>query len=490
MKNIIIKKKLKPLMPNIFPVILCGGYGTRLWPLSRKSYPKQFLKLNSGSKYTLLQETQNRLKSVQNILSPILICNEEHRFIVAEQMREIDIKPHSIILEPKGRNTAPSIALAALESLNYDENAILLVLASDHLMNVNKNFSEGLLKAFDLAIEGRIVTFGIMPTSPNTGFGYIQSKKNMNFDSTEGYEINKFIEKPNLSRAKEFLLDKKYSWNSGMFVFKASTIISEIQRYKPKIINACKKALIFSQPDLEFKRVDENIFSNCPSCSIDIAVMEKTNIGSVVPLNLKWTDIGNWKSLWEYETKNDYGNVIDGKVFLNKVYGSYFNSSRNRLLVGMGVRDLIVVDTDDVTLISNKDYSQEIKDLVNHIKESGIEAAENHKKGYRPWGNYLSLASDQFWQVKIIEVKPGASLSLQKHKFRSEHWVVVKGIALVTIENNKIILKENQSTFIPLGSKHKLENLGKENLSIIEVQCGTYLGEDDIIRYEDKYGRN
>ena len=477
-------------MPNIFPVILCGGYGTRLWPLSRKSYPKQFLKLNSESKYTLLQETQNRLKSFQNILNPILICNKEHRFIVAEQMREIDIEPHSIILEPKGRNTAPSIVLGALESLKYDENAILLVLASDHLMTVDKNFSKGLLKAFDLANEGRIVTFGIMPTSPNTGFGYIQSKITMNFESIEGYEINKFIEKPNLSRAKEFLLDKKYSWNSGMFVFKASTIISEVQRYKPEIINACKQSLMLSNRDLEFKRIDEHIFSKCPSCSIDVAVMEKTNIGSVIPLNLKWTDIGNWKSLWEYEMKNDNGNVKDGNVFLNKVYNSYFNSSRNRLLVGMGVRDLIVVDTDDVTLISDINHSQEIKDLVNNVKESGIEAAENHKKGFRPWGNYLSLASDQFWQVKIIEVKPGASLSLQKHKFRSEHWVVVKGTALVTIENNKIILKENQSTFIPLGSKHKLENPGKENLSIIEVQCGTYLGEDDIIRYEDKYGRN
>jgi len=340
-----------------------------------------------------------------------------------------------------------------------------------------------------LANNGRIVTFGIKPTFPNTGFGYIQSKKPLNFKSAEGIEIKRFIEKPTLNLAKEFLLDERYSWNSGMFVFKASTIVSEIKKFNPEIIQCCEKALENSKEDLDFKRIEEKVFSDCPSYSIDVAVMEKTKIGSVVPLNIKWTDIGSWKSLWEYEKKNEQGNVMEGKVFLNNVKNSYFNSSRNRLLVGMGVKDLIVVDTDDVTLISDKNDSQKVKNLVEEIKSLGMTEAENHKTGFRPWGKYLSIASDEFWQVKLIDVKPGHSLSFQKHKFRSEHWVVVKGIAQVRIEDNIFTLKENESTFIPLGLKHQLSNPGEKNLSIIEVQCGTYLGEDDIVRYEDKYGR-
>jgi len=473
----------------IFPVILCGGFGTRLWPLSRKSYPKQFLKLNSKSKYSLLQQTQNRLKKYKNFLNPIIICNEEHRFIVAEQMREIDIKPNTIILEPSGKNTAPSIVLAAMESLQINKNSILLVLASDHLMSSNAGFYKGLQKAFELAKEEKIVTFGIKPNSPNTGFGYIQSKKPLNFDSSDGCEINKFIEKPNLSLAKEFLLDKKFSWNSGMFVFKASTIISEMNKFYPEIINCCKKALKFSKDDLYFKRIDKKSFDACPSCSIDVAVMEKTSIGFVVPLNIDWTDVGNWKSLWEYKSKNQQGNVVEGKVFLKNVSDSYFNSSKDKLLVGNRVKDLIVINTNDVTLVSDKNHSQEIKNLVKEICEIGMVEAENHQIGFKPWGHYLSIARDLYWQVKLIVVNPGKSLSLQKHKYRSEHWVVVKGIAQVRIEDKVITLKENQSTFIPLGLKHQLSNPEKEIVSIIEVQCGTYLGEDDIIRYEDEYGR-
>ncbi len=474
---------------DIYPVILCGGKGTRLWPLSRKSLPKQFLRLNSESRYSLLQQTQIRINNYNNFSNTIFICNEEHRFLVAEQIREIDVTPNSIILEPIGRNTAPSIVLAALQSLKSNKDAILLILSSDHLMTCDENFNRGLEHAFELAKQGRIVTFGVKPTSPNTGFGYIQSKKPLNFKSGEGRDIKRFIEKPNLALAKEFLLDESYSWNSGMFVFKATTIISEVKKFHPEIIDRCKNALESSREDLDFKRIEENVFLDCPSYSIDIAVMEKTNIGSVVPLNIKWTDIGSWKSLWEYENKNEKGNVIEGKVFLNNVNNSYFNSSRNRLLVGMGVKDLIVVDTDDVTLISDKNNSQEVKNIVEEIKKIGMTEAENHKIGFRPWGKYLSIASDEFWQVKLIEVKPGNSLSLQKHNYRSEHWVVVKGIAQVRIEDNIFTLNENQSTFIPLGLKHQLSNPGEENLSIIEVQCGTYLGEDDIIRYQDKYGR-
>ena len=474
---------------NIYPVILCGGSGTRLWPLSRKSYPKQFLLLNSKSKKSLLQQTQERLRSFEEISPPILICNEEHRFIAAEQMREIDVKPDAIILEPFGKNTCASIALAALNALKSNKNAMLLVLASDHLMTCNENFKKSLSNAFDLAEKGRLVTFGVMPSSPKTGFGYIESEYKLNYKTFEGCNIKKFIEKPSLEKAKSFLLDKRYSWNSGMFVFKASTIISEINKFKPEVVSSCKNAIDSYTNDLDFKRIDKKIFSKCPSISIDVAVMENTHLGSVVPLNNNWTDIGDWKSLWEYETKNQDGNVLEGKVILNNVYDSYFNSSKNRLLVGMGVKDLIVVDTDDALLICKKNYSQDIKDLVIQIKESGIEEAENHKKGFRPWGNYLSLARDKFWQVKLIEVNPGACLSFQMHSYRSEHWVVVKGTALVRIENKKNILKENQSTFIPLGTKHQLSNPGNTVLRVIEVQSGTYLGEDDIKRFEDKYGR-
>ena len=475
---------------TIYPVILCGGSGTRLWPLSRKSYPKQFLKLNSDSNKSLLQQTHERLKFLDEISPPILICNEEHRFIVAEQMREINVLPNTIILEPFGKNTSASIALAALSALKTNNDALLLILASDHLMICDKNFHKALEKAFSLAEKERLVTFGVKPSSPNTGYGYIESDQPLNYETLEGCNIRKFIEKPNLKKAKSYLLDNRYSWNSGMFAFKASTIISELNKFHPEIVISCTEAFDKNKKDLDFMRIDEASFSKCPSISIDIAVMEKTNIGSVVPLNTKWTDIGNWKSLWEYERKNEDGNVVEGEVILNKVYDSYFNSSKNRLLVGMGVKDIIVVDTDDATLICNKGYSQEIKDLVNQIKESGIEEAETHKKGYRPWGNYLSLANDEFWQVKLIEVKPMESLSLQMHMHRSEHWVVVKGTARVIIDKNEFILEENQSTFIPLRSKHQLSNPGKTNLLIIEVQSGTYLGEDDIVRFEDKYGRN
>ena len=473
---------------NFLPVILCGGQGTRLWPLSRKSYPKQFLKLNSKAGISLLQQTQKRLKDIKNISDPILICNESHRFIVAEQMREIEVKPNSIILEPTGKNTAPAITLAALKALENGNNPILIVLASDHLIRDNQSFMKSLDSAINLANSNKIATFGIIPTSAETGYGYIESTENLNLETLEGSAIKRFIEKPEKQIAERFVKDKRYSWNSGMFVFKASVIIKELEIHAPEIVKYCKNALNNLVNDLDFIRVNENEFSKCPTLSIDVAVMEKTKIGSVVPLDAKWSDIGSLKSLWEYEEKNDQGNLIQGNVLLKKVKDSFFRSDK-RLLVGLGVKDLIAIETDDVTLIANKDSSQEIKDLVNEMITNGIDEAVNHKKGYRPWGNYLSIANDEYWQVKIIEVKPGASLSLQKHRYRSEHWVVVKGTASVTIEDKEIIIEENQSIFIPVGSKHKLANYRKENLSIIEVQCGTYLGEDDIVRYEDKYGR-
>ena len=474
---------------DLIPVILCGGQGTRLWPLSRKSYPKQFLNLNFKSDKSLLQQTQLRLNGINNISDPILICNESHRFIVAEQMREIKVKPNSIILEPTGKNTAPAITLAALKALENGEDPILIVLASDHLIKDNQRFIKSLESAIDMAKNNKISTFGIIPTSAETGYGYIESTNNLNLKTLEGSKIKRFIEKPDKQIAETFLKDKRFSWNSGMFVFKASIMIKELETYAPKVIINCRNSLNKVTKDLDFIRLNESEFSKCPSVSIDVAVMEKTKIGSVVPLDARWSDIGSLKSLWEYEEKNEQGNLIQGNVLLKKVKDSFFRSEK-RLLVGLGVKDLIAIETEDVTLIANKESSQEIKGLVNEMINNGIDEALNHKRGFRPWGNYLSLASSESWQVKIITVKPRGSLSLQKHRYRSEHWVVVNGTALVTIEKDEIILKENQSVFIPIGSKHKLANPYEKNLSIIEVQCGSYLGEDDIVRYEDKYGRN
>ena len=474
---------------KVFPVILCGGSGTRLWPLSRKSYPKQFISINSNNEKSLLQQTQARLLNLNELDAPILICNDEHRFIVAEQMRKINVNPNAIILEPIGRNTAPAIALAALQALKISKDPTLLVLASDHLIKGDEVFYKTLKKSFKLADEGRLVTFGIKPTQPNTGFGYIESQQNLDLETLEASEISKFVEKPNLELAKKFFMDKKYSWNSGMFVFKAKKVINEMNKYCPEIVEYCSEAIKSCTNDLDFKRIDAKIFRECPSISLDIAVMEKTKYGSVLPLNVKWTDIGNWASLWEYETKNEDGNFTKGRVVLKNVQDSLFYSSNEKLLVGLGLKNLILINTDDAILISEKKYAQEVKDVVMELEKQGIEEASSSKKGYRPWGFYKSLANGKTWQVKLIEVNPGASLSLQKHKFRAEHWIVVKGTALVRIEDEEFMLKENQSTYIPLGTKHQLSNPFNEILNIIEIQSGSYLGEDDIVRFQDKYGR-
>ena len=473
----------------IFPVILCGGSGTRLWPLSRESYPKQFINLNSKSDKSLLQQTQERLQDLKNISDPILICNERHRFIVAEQMRKINIKPNSIILETIGKNTAPAITLAALNALEISNDPILIVLASDHLIKNNRNFLKSLDSAIDLARQNKVVTFGVIPTSAETGYGYIESFQELNVQTLEGCEIKRFIEKPQKSVAEKFLKDTRYSWNSGMFVFKARVIINELEKYAPQIVKCCRDSMNNIVNDLDFSRLNEETFASCPSVSIDVAVMEKTKIGAVVPLDACWSDIGSLKSLWEYEDKNAQGNLIQGNVLLKNVERSFFRSKK-RLLVGLGVKDLIALETDDAILIANKEFSQEIKDLVNEMKSNGMDEATNHKKGYRPWGNYLSIAKEKSWQVKILEVDPGASLSLQKHHRRAEHWIVVQGTALVKIGAKETILSENQSIYIPIGVKHQLSNPGKLILRVIEVQSGDYLGEDDIVRFKDMYGRS
>ena len=473
---------------NIIPVILCGGSGTRLWPLSRESYPKQFLNINAQSTKSLLQQTQERISNLENVSPPILICNQNHRFIVAEQMREIGIKPKAIILEPSGRNTAPAVTLAALKSQEIKKDQILLVLSSDHLIHDNKEFIKSIKYAVELAQKDRLVTFGVIPTSPETGFGYIESADELNIEKCEGSDIKKFVEKPDRETAEKFILDKRYSWNSGMFVFKANNFLSELKKYAPSVLDSCKDSIKKEVKDLDFQRIDEKAFKKCSSISIDVAVMEKTNIGSVVPLKAKWSDVGNWKSLWEYEEKNNDGNLIKGKVILKDVKNSCFFAD-SRLLVGIGLENIVAVETSDVIFLSAKDQAEKVKGIVNELKEKKIDEAINHKKVFRPWGSYFSVASGETWQVKKIEVNPGASLSLQMHHHRAEHWIVVKGTAKITINEKEMILGENQSTFIPLGSKHKLSNPGKLILTLVEVQSGTYLGEDDIVRFEDIYGR-
>ncbi len=473
---------------KIFPVILSGGSGTRLWPLSRKSYPKQFLNLSKESKNSLLQQTQDRLFDMRELDDPIVVCNEEHRFIVAENMREINVRPNSIILEKVAKNTCPAITLSTLKSLQLADDPIILVFPADHLIEDEASFLKSLKIAIEISLKGKIVTFGVLPTSPETGFGYIESKIELNFKTLQGIEIKKFIEKPSKNIAENLIKDRKYSWNSGIFVFKAKTMMDELEKFEPKIVKTCKKAIENSRKDLDFERLDEKALDDCPSISLDNAVMEKTNLGVVVPLDAKWSDVGSWNSLWDYGEKDFNGNVFSGNIVARDVKNSLFRSD-SRLIVGMGVHNLIVVDTNDALLIADKDSAQNVKDLVEELKKNNYLEATQHKKVHRPWGFYFTIAGGDTWQVKKIEVSPGASLSLQMHYHRSEHWVVVNGTAKVEIDSNEMILSENESAYIPLGSKHRLSNPTKFPMTLIEVQSGKYLGEDDIHRFKDIYGR-
>ncbi len=471
----------------IIPVILCGGSGSRLWPLSRESYPKQFLSLKKEEKFSLLQKTIKRISTLKNLKNPILVCNEEHRFIVAEQMRELNIENFIILLEPFGRNTAPAITIAALKSLEIEENSTLLVLSSDHEIKKNEQFLNIINFGLRFTEMNRLVTFGVMPTSPEIGYGYIKAKKPFG-DKIEGIDIESFVEKPDKETAQKLIKDNRFTWNSGMFMFKAKEIIKEINKFAPDILISCKNALNKSIQDLDFQRLDKASFKECDDKSIDIAVMEKTSRGIVIPLDAGWSDVGSWESIWENSTKDPNGNHTEGRVILENTKNSYLRSE-DRLVVGIDLNDLAIIETRDSILISHKKSSQKVKNVVNYLKKNNISEGKTHSKVYRPWGNYLSLIENKTWQVKLIEVKPGEELSLQMHHYRSEHWVVVKGIAKVEIESKVEFLKENESTYIPLGSKHRLSNPGKEKLSLIEVQTGTYVGEDDIVRFKDRYGR-
>ena len=472
----------------VIPIILCGGSGTRLWPLSRESYPKQYLSLDTNNKKSLLQKTFERISKIENILSPILVCNEEHRFIVAEQMRSIGVEPLSILLEPFGKNTAPAISLAALKSIEEENDPILLILSSDHEIKNEKRFCQVINRGIEYALKNKLITFGVLPSSPETGYGYIKAKNPFKNGEIHGEKIESFFEKPNLETAKIFIKDKSFTWNSGIFMFKAKKILKEINKYSPEILNCCRESISKSIKDLEFQRLDNKSFSKCPNESIDVSVMEKTSEGIVLPLDAEWSDIGSWQAVWEISKKNNQGNFTQGKVFVEDTKDCYLRSE-NRLLVGIGLENLIIVETKDAILISDKNKTQNVKEIVKKLKIKGIQEGQKHTKIYRPWGSYESIIEDLKWQVKLIEVKPGEKLSLQMHHHRAEHWIVVKGQAKIEINNKIQFLTKNQSTYIPQGAKHRLSNNGNDPLFLIEVQSGSYIGEDDIIRFEDKYGR-
>ncbi len=472
---------------KILPVILSGGIGSRLWPLSRTSFPKQYINISKKNKYSLLQNTYIRLKDIDNLLSPLIICNEEHRFIVAEQIKELKIKPESIILEPFGRNTAPAITLAALNSLKNNDDPILLILSADHEILDQEEFITSIKEAIFYAERDLLVTFGVSPNKAETGYGYIESLDDIT-GSVKASPIKRFIEKPERKIAEKLIKNKNIKWNSGIFLFKASTIIEEIRRFEPEIYTYCKLALEDDLKDLDFLRINKKAFEKCPNISIDNAVMEKTKSGIVYGLDAGWSDIGSWKSVWEIAEKDDKGNCFLGKTITQNVKDCYVNAS-DRLIVGVDLENLIVVDTTDALLIINKNSSQSVKEIVGILKNKNFSEGENNKKVYRPWGSYTSVVEGPTWQVKRLDIKPKASLSLQKHQHRAEHWVVVNGIAKVEIDGEITILEKNKSIFVPLGSKHRLSNPFEEPLQLIEVQSGTYLGEDDIIRYVDIYGR-
>ena len=476
--------------PNlkIIPVILSGGVGTRIWPLSRESFPKQFWNLHDENGLSLLQKTIERLKPLEDVLEPVIICNEEHRFIVAEQCRKININPSQIILEPFGKGTASAIIAAALSTLNEFEDINLLVLSSDHVITNEDQFLKAIKFARNHSENGNIVTFGVVPNRPEVGYGYIKVDRLSFPDNLQSQKIEKFIEKPSLNKAKEFLLEGKYLWNSGIFMFKSSTIISESEKYFNSNLEILRAAIENSKKDMDFLRIDKNNFMKCENISIDIALIEKTLLAVVVPLDSGWSDIGNWFSLWQSSKKDKNNNATKGRV-VSKDNKNCLLRSEHRLIVAKGLKDIVVVETDDVVLVSDIKHSQEIKKIVNDLKNDGVSETQSHSEVYRPWGNYRSMLEGERWQVKIIRVKPGASLSLQMHHHRAEHWIVVKGTADVEVNEKNILLTENQSIHIPLGSKHRLSNPGKLTLEMIEVQSGPYLDEDDIIRFNDKYGR-
>ena len=462
---------------SICPVIMAGGSGTRLWPLSRAAHPKQFLRLHGEA--TMLQATVTRLSGL-DLQTSITICNEEHRFFVAEQLREID-KLGSIILEPVGRNTAPAIALAALTA---KDDPLLLVLAADHVIQDETAFREAVIRAIPLAESGKLVTFGVVAHEPNTGYGYIKKGKSQG----PGFCVDAFVEKPSFKVAKEYLESGDYFWNSGMFLFKASRYLESLQKHRSDIYDACQLSMNGVTQDNDFSRVNKIDFEACPSESVDYAVMEKTEHAFVVPMDAGWSDIGSWSSLCDISEKDLNGNSVHGDVILHETKNSHVRTD-GKLVAAIGVDDLVIVSTKDVLVVAHKDSDQDVKKIAEQLKQKKRTEWELHREVYRPWGKYDSIDNGDRYQAKRITVKPGAKLSVQMHHHRAEHWIVVSGTARVTNGEKKFLLSENESTYIPVGVVHALENPGKVDLELIEVQTGSYLGEDDIVRFEDRYGR-
>lgn len=471
----------------IIPVILAGGSGTRLWPMSRELYPKQLLPL--AGELSMLQETVKRLQGLNEPLNTIIVCTENHRFMVAEQLRELD-KSASILIEPMGRDTAPAVAVAALEALecSSEGDPILLVLPADHVIGNEKAFHKVVEEGANHAQKGNLITFGIIPDGPETGYGYI--KKGSPFSANNdvaAYEVERFVEKPDFQTAQQYVASGDL-WNSGMFMFKASRYLEELEKFAPEMLEHAQEAYHKKTTDLDFVRLEKEAFVQCPSNSIDYAVMEKTSNAVVIPLDCKWSDVGSWSALWEIGNRDENGNVLHGNVMTQEVHNCYVNAS-DRLVAVVGVDDHVVVETSDAVLVAHRNKAQDVKGIVERLKADNRDEATVHRRVYRPWGSYECVDCSERFQVKRIVVNPGARLSLQMHYHRAEHWVVVKGTAHVTNGDEKIMLSENQSTYIPIGVKHRLENPGNIPLEIIEVQSGSYLGEDDIERFDDVYGR-
>lgn len=465
------------------PIIMAGGNGSRLWPLSRQLNPKQFLPL-ADSQFSMLQVTVQRLAGLATA-EPYLICNEEHRFLAAEQLRQLGKEQTKILLEPQGRNTAPAIALAALQAQAQGEDPVLLVLAADHVIKDVSAFERSIHTALPLATAGHLVTFGIVPSQPETGYGYLEQGEPL---GDGGFKVQRFVEKPDRATAEHYLESGNYFWNSGLFMFKASRYLEELGKFCPEILAACQQALAEGSQDMNFIRVAPEAFKRSPAESIDYGVMEKTESAVMVPLEAGWSDIGSWSALWDISTKDSAGNVFKGDVIDHDSRNLYVHAD-SRLVATLGVDDLVIVETKDAVLVANKNRVQEVKHLVEQLQGTGRNEHLTHREVYRPWGMYDGIDSGPRYQVKRITVKPGAKLSVQKHHHRAEHWVVVSGTARVTIGERTFLVAENESTYIPIGEVHALENPGLIPLELIEVQSGSYLGEDDIIRFEDKYGR-
>ncbi len=480
---------------KIQPVILSGGAGARLWPLSREQYPKQLLAFQGKS--TLLQKTVLRLEGLSTLVGqvaePMIVCNEQHRFLVAEQLRAIDHGSAAILLEPEGRNTAPALTVAALASLSDGDDPVLLVMPADHVIVDSDAYHVAVKAAAELANDGALVTFGIAPTAPETGFGYIRKGDPIN--ATQSCRLDAFVEKPDADTARVYAESDEYLWNSGMFVMRASVWIEQLTQFQPQIVTACRQALEQATDDLDFCRLDADAFKACPGDSIDYVVMERLGanaggevLAAVVPLDAGWSDLGAWSAIWEAGEPCGDGNVSKGDVLSHNCSNSLFHSE-HRLVAGVGLKDILVVETADAVMVAHKDHAQDVKKIVEQLKVDRRSERLVHRQVYRPWGSYEGIDAGERFQVKRIVVNSGAALSLQMHHHRAEHWIVVKGTARVTCGDKEFLLSENQSTYIPIGEKHRLENPGTMPLEIIEVQSGSYLGEDDIVRFEDRYGR-